>query len=488
MSGDEFVISQPAGTRTLALRESYMAIADGDACEAHLLNALERWYAYKLKVRDESRGRNKAAAQSGEAADADEALWVRMSASQWATKELLGIYNEKTVRTKLARLVERGYVLTRENPRLKWDRTPQWLLNRAVVQAAVNAWAAERPDVDLDPSEADEVENADSEQSDMGTKSTRTNVRMQSEEVPNQVGQNSALIRKNVRSNNTGILTQESSTGIQKQSSSRAAANSPASSGPDDDQAADAETQEGTPGQVTPEGDEGLLLTGNGEAQVNGTKLDQATGAQKVPAAAALAGESAILALVPVPRSELEARSSRDPVTNRRLRALMSCSNTSSKRLQHMRDQLAQATRSGLPREWFCRLTDAELEMAAAAAQADAHIAQGQMAGAGYYALERLIGEPLTLARLTGKGSESATQAPLGHAYEVKNAGQSSTPRTEPEPERPAEAIEVGTRWEHKKIEDKVVTIVDITGGKVELHNGETLLSYMLTRDYKRVN
>ncbi len=221
---------------------------------------------------------------------------------------------------------------------------------------------------------------------------------------------------------------------------------------------------------------------------MNGTKLDQATGTQKVPAAAALAGGSAILALVPVPRSELEARSSRDPVTNRQLRALMSCSSTSSKRLQHMRDQLAQATRSGLPREWFCRLTDEELEMAAAAAQADAHIAQGQMGSAGYYALERLIGEPLTIARLTGKGSEPATQAPLGHAYEVKNAGQPPIPRTEPEPERPAQTIEVGTRWEHKTTKEKIVTIVDITGGKIELHTGEILLGYMLTRDYKRVN
>lgn len=310
---------------------------------------------------------------------------------------------------------------------------------------------------------------------------------------PEYSGYLSQVDRRRIRSipeTNTETSTETSSKTSPKNSSSSTPA-PPAVTGQrpnDDDQAADAGTQEGTPGQVTPEGGEGLPLTGNGGTQVKGPKLDQATGRENVPpAAAAPVDGSAILALTPVPRAELEARPSRDPVSNRRLRALMSCSNTSAKRLQHMHDQLAQATRSGLPREWFCRLTDAELELAAAAAQTDAHMAQGQMGGAGYYALERMIGEPLTLARLTGTGSEPA-QAPLGHAYEVKNAGQPSAPSAEPEPDRPADAIEPGTRWEHKKIQDKIVTIVGIDGGKVELHTGECLLSYLLTRDYRRVD
>ena len=258
--------------------------------------------------------------------------------------------------------------------------------------------------------------------------------------------------------------------------------------GMDDGSSAVAGTPEGSPDQAALEGGEDLPLSENDEAQVDGTKLEPATGTEDVPAAAAPAGGSAILALTPVPRAELAAREPRDPVTNLLLRALMSCSSKSPKRLQHMHDQLAQLTPSGLPREWFCRLTDEELEQARAAAQTDAHIAKGQMGGAGYYALEPHIGEPLTFARLTGKGSEPTTQAPLGRAYEVTNTGRAPAPSTEPEPDRPADTIEPGTRWEHKKIQDKIVTIVDIDGGKVELHTGETLLSYMLTRDYKRVN
>ena len=94
-----FVIRQPAGQRTLALREGYLSICEGDACEAHLLNALERWYAYKLKEREQNRGKNKAARQGNAPADAEEGLWVRMNAEGWVA-ELLGLYNEKTIRSK----------------------------------------------------------------------------------------------------------------------------------------------------------------------------------------------------------------------------------------------------------------------------------------------------------------------------------------------------------------------------------------------------
>lgn len=217
MSIDGFVIAQPAGQRTLALRESYLAICDGDACEAHLLNAQERWYAYKLKIRNEARGRNKSARQGAVAPDADEALWVRMSATQWA-EELLGIYNEKTIRTKLASLVERGLVATRANPTRGWDRTPQWLFNRATVQEVVNQWESSRPVPDLDPSEADAEENRVGKHLEDEVESIRKNVRMQSDKVPNGDGQSSESIRTNVRSNNTGILNrdllQESPTGV----------------------------------------------------------------------------------------------------------------------------------------------------------------------------------------------------------------------------------------------------------------------------------
>lgn len=213
MTLEGFVIEQPAGQRTLALREAYLGICDADACEAHLLNALERWYAYKLKVRDESRGRNRAAAQGGESPSADESLWVRMSAAQWAEKELMGLYNEKTVRAKLTRLVERGFVMTRSHPKLGWDRTPQWLFNREAVQGAVDAWAGTRGALDLDPSDADALGQPSTLHSDKVPNAPGRNVRVHSDKVPNGPGQSSESTRTNVRSNNTDILSQESFSG-----------------------------------------------------------------------------------------------------------------------------------------------------------------------------------------------------------------------------------------------------------------------------------
>jgi hypothetical protein len=52
----------------------------GNTCEAHLLNAHERWYNYKLKERDQNRSKNRSAVQGGQPADADESLWVRRDA------------------------------------------------------------------------------------------------------------------------------------------------------------------------------------------------------------------------------------------------------------------------------------------------------------------------------------------------------------------------------------------------------------------------
>ena len=208
-STEDVIVSQPAGTRTLALRESYLAICEDNACEAHLLNANERWYAYKLKNRRQSRHVNKTAESGGEAPEADESLWVFMSAAEWAS-ELLGMYNEKTIRQKLDKLVERGFLVTRSNPKRKWDRKPQWMFMRANVQAAVDAWAADRTPPELDPTSSDEQvvtpKDAHQDDSDIATESSRTNVRVESDKVPNGVGQSSASIRTNVRSNTTGII------------------------------------------------------------------------------------------------------------------------------------------------------------------------------------------------------------------------------------------------------------------------------------------
>ena len=342
MSTEDVIISQPKGTRTLALRESYLAICQGDKCEAHLLNANERWYAYKLKERNQARHRNKAAQAGGETPEADESLWVFMSAKEWST-DLLGMYDEKTIRKALGSLIERGFMTTRSNPKRKWDRKPQWLFQRANVQAAVDAWAATRPDPDLDPSPADDTEvpeNTVQDDSGETDNSIRENYRVHSGKLPNALGKSGASIRENYRSNTTGIslrdLSQESFTGGEYNVTGDARATTPLTPA--------APVAEPSPAQLTTTEDAALQKTleavrepsasvavldapdadGSGEG-ISDAELDllfdtqgqasaepeTATGLEEVPGAAAGAGAAALagpLAGLEVPHNPEDTR------------------------------------------------------------------------------------------------------------------------------------------------------------------------------------
>jgi hypothetical protein len=481
VSTDNFVIRQPAGQRTLALRESYLAICGGDACEAHLLNAHERWYTYKLKEREQNRGKNRSAAQGGQLTDADESLWVRMNAEGWA-KDLLSLYNEKTIRIKLASLVEKSFLTTRSSPTRKWDRTPQWLFQRANVQAAVDAWEISREQPDLDP----QIENGagnDATQhpdthSEVAPGSTRTNVRMESDKVPDQVGQMPGSSRTNVRSNNTDILTQESLTGILEQTSSTAAPPQAMTVSVQDDDGALAVAEPHIP-QPTVEGNETLPLIGKTSIEMEGGEIQS-----KLPALEKVPGGAALLALAPIPRQVLEAREARDPLTMRALRALLFCSNKSRAGELHTRLSLPTSVK-GIPRELFTRLTDDEIQQAIVAARLDVSLTTGGFERLAVLGLDHLIGEPLTLAMIKGEAESRSAPASAGMSHLPARPVAKEEAEEVP---RPADTIEIGSRWEHKHTKDKVVTIVDITGGKVELHSGETFLSYMLTRDYQRVH
>lgn len=303
MSGDEFVITQPAGTRTLALRESYLAICEKDKCQAHLLNANERWYVWKLKERKQARHRNKAAEAGGEIPEADESLWVFNSAGEWV-EELLGTYDEKTVRKALEKLVERGFLARRSNPKRKWDRKPQWLFLRSNVQAAVDAWAATRPQPDINPSAADEhdaagegeenpgegnagtsEENPGQDNTGESDTSTRENSRMQSGETANALGNNGESIREKGRGNTTGILprdpSQESSSGKKEVGELPGGEGDTGAGRYDEGQ----EEEQDFPADVEGEGQAHTPVTGHGDDLEGGNGEGQATDTEQVPGA-----------------------------------------------------------------------------------------------------------------------------------------------------------------------------------------------------------
>ncbi len=484
---DFTAIRQPAGQRTLALREAYLAICEGDACEAHLLNAQERWYTYKLKHREQARAKNKTSRLGGDPEEESEALWVRMNADGWA-EELLRVYNEKTVRMKLAGLVKRGFLATRNNPRQAWDRTPQWLFQRAAVQDAVDDWDARRERPDLDPGAADAPED----HPDVDADSTRTIVRMDAEEVPGRAGQSSALTRTNLRSNNTGVLTQESLHSLQDRSSIEPlktdAPEVPVPGAAAGEANTHGQPRLDQPGGRPPRAPKGAGAGGPSEtdaapapvqAQPQALQSAQpATAFENVPPASA---PYAILTLRAVPRAELEARAVREPSVI--LKGLLNASNR--KRLAHLQSYLGGATQTGgVPRDLLLRLTDEELLSAQVAAKADAHH-PGGMAKFSALGLDRLIGAPITAHTI--EGAAKPAEVPGGAAYRVTNEPGRKAHKAEaerpPEPGEPTEDYRVGAQWRRRE-DDQLVTIQEAQGAKRVLSDGTTIELFRLVKRY----
>lgn len=469
---DGFVIRQPAGQRTLALREAYLAICDGDACEAHLLNANERWYAYKLKLRDEAKGRNKAAQLGGEAADANEALWVRMSAEEWAT-DLLSQYNEKTVRAKLAHLVERGFLARRSNPKWTWDRTPQWLFQRAAVQAAVDEWEATRTPPNLDPGPADDEGNDAQDESDNTSTSTRTNVRMQTDKVPNADGQMSGSIRANVRSNNTGILTQGSFSEIPSQvvysnleDNARArgvdllAALPEGASSPSSTTTSErAEKHPARPSRSgiavrPPDGGAAHAASSRRGSTVRSDFAEDTQRTGTIPAGGKIpraAAPASIEELTPVPRTELAKRAPATPrdSTYSRLVGLFGGNKVLEGGI------LEQPTPSGgLPRQDWLKLNEAELELVKKAAQAEAQATEGNFFTLAIRGLDRMIGAPIK--RVGAHKSEETVTLP--GAYLTAAEKQERAAQYPP--------VEVGQEWLGRP-SGKRYRISEVTSGSI---------------------
>lgn len=248
----------------------------------------------------------------------------------------------------------------------------------------------------------------------------------------------------------------------------------------DDDFPADAEPQNPNP---TPEA---LHRPDPVQPSSQAAETPPPTDPENVPGAAAggAAPAWAILALPVIPRRELEGRAPRDPSGIPQLRALLHCSHKS--RLPQLQVELEAATRSGIPRSLLTRLTDKELKAATSAAKTDAPKVDGGFARAGIHALHRLIGEPLTPNLL--KGEKEPARDVRGAAYDVKNEPSGKAAQVETLPPPSPVSIEAGSRWEHRRQQDKVVTVVGIKSGKVEFHNGEQVLAYQLTKDYRRVD
>lgn len=136
MSQKTAIISHfPAMPYTL-LQPDYLIICGGNYCAAKILALFEGWSKSKQDAIEQAKYHNQAAAKEGLEATQDETTWLYNSLENLRLR-MLGEYSVKTIEKALQRLVELGFIKTRFNPKLKWDRTKQYQFQIQAVQTAI---------------------------------------------------------------------------------------------------------------------------------------------------------------------------------------------------------------------------------------------------------------------------------------------------------------------------------------------------------------
>lgn len=137
------------------IREDYLAICNGNHCAAAILNEFEQWTNTKLDHAGQHDIENEIAAREGAASDLDTSTWVYMSQEQ-LHRDLMGMFGERKIADALKELKELGFLTVRTNPKFKWDRTLQYLLNvDFVIEAVQNCKLASRKNATSTPPKRD---------------------------------------------------------------------------------------------------------------------------------------------------------------------------------------------------------------------------------------------------------------------------------------------------------------------------------------------
>src|SRR5262249_8230175 len=131
--------THPAQCGTVVLREDFLGICEGNHAAAIVLAQMDYWHYIKAMIRPQSLQMNEIAEKNGGAATQDISLWVYKMQAE-LTKDILGLYSERTVREAFKLLIEWGYLKERTNPDFSWDRTKQYQFCKTKVQNAVDLW------------------------------------------------------------------------------------------------------------------------------------------------------------------------------------------------------------------------------------------------------------------------------------------------------------------------------------------------------------
>lgn len=133
-------IQHPRGSWYVSVRPEYVAICTSDdvkgkkviECAAAIMSVFEHWHDVKVENRK---------IKAGNATEDD--LWIYMSNAQLRSR-LLDMYGKNTIAKALKLIEDKGYVQSRTNPTVGWDRTLQYKFIAPAVQKAINTWKKSR--------------------------------------------------------------------------------------------------------------------------------------------------------------------------------------------------------------------------------------------------------------------------------------------------------------------------------------------------------
>ncbi len=109
-----------------------------ESAAAVIISELSRWTLWKARMAADTKRQNRAYSNEGKNGSlVDIEFWIWKSADN-LVEDILGIYKKDKVLANINWLVENGYLLKRSNPRLRYDRVPQYKVVIKAIQDAIN--------------------------------------------------------------------------------------------------------------------------------------------------------------------------------------------------------------------------------------------------------------------------------------------------------------------------------------------------------------
>ncbi len=164
MKSHSSCIADPPRNKKVLIREDFVAICEGNACAAALLNHLVYWHDIKLEQQKQSRHMNRTAILHGDPAT------QYTGTMQWHTghelkESLLNIWGLNKIRESVRFLHQKGFVkISRNpNPRYSFDKTQYFQVAPDAINSAIHGISSEKVEEETEDTEALELINRELE-------------------------------------------------------------------------------------------------------------------------------------------------------------------------------------------------------------------------------------------------------------------------------------------------------------------------------------